>query len=142
MLTIDTSAIDKAIGDLIAQRLQITATKDVERQTVENQKLQQLEQAFTTNYGEQLRSILEEVYDDLCPDDEVQAPLNYLAKHYEVVNQNSKGNMYDVSHQEGVPVEVDEYGQSPAKMVVLPNPLRIVLNIDAHSKEEVWSVNL
>lgn len=142
MLTIDTSAIDRAIIDLIAQRVKTAAIKNNSKQAAENQKLKQLEQEFTTNYGEQLRSILEEVYDDLCPDDEVQAPLNYLAENYKIVSQNGKGNMYDVSHHEGVSVEVDEYGQAPTKMVILPNPLRIVLNIDAHTKEEVWSVNL
>ena len=142
MLTIDTSAIDRAISNLIAQKVKTAATKDAKSQVAENQKLKNLEQEFTANYGEQIRTILEEVYDDLCPDDVVQAPLNYLAKEYKVISQNNKGDIYDVSHHEGVPVEVDEYGQAATKMVILPNPLRIVLNIDAHTKEEVWSVNL
>jgi hypothetical protein len=128
--------------DIISLRTEIENTNEAEKKLAQLEKLKHLEQDFTFNFGEQLRTILEDVYDDLCPDAEVQAPLDYLAKHYKVVSHNSKGNMYAVSHKEGIPVEVDEYGQADTKMVILPNPLRIILNIDEHSKEEVWSVNI
>ncbi len=141
MLTIDTAAIGKALLEIIDKKeASEKLTNEQERKEAAN-NIRNLRSKFLEQHGEQLRSILEEVYDDLSPDSSVNPPLDYLANHYKLIGTNEKGNVYDVNHQEGVPIDTDEYGENPTKLVILPNPLRVILNIDAHTREEVWSVN-
>ena len=142
MLTINTTVLEKALLKIIDKREMLSkVTDEHERAEIKN-SLISLEKDFKENYAEQLTDILEEVYDDLSPDSKVNPPLDYLAKNYKKISENGVGNVYDVAHNEGVPVDTDEYGDNPTKLVILPNPLRIILNIDEHTKEEVWSVNL
>jgi hypothetical protein len=74
------------------------------------------------------------VHDELCPDNDVQKPSDYFAKQY-----ITKGNKYFVDDKQGVLVHMDDYPHQETKLVLLPNPLRVELNIDEFNKEEVWS---
>ncbi|UZR94033.1 hypothetical protein [Chondrinema litorale] len=139
MLTINAHAIDKALAELILARQQVATSFSASVELKEN--LRKLENNFQLEHGENLKNILEEVYDDLSPDAELEAPLNYLANKYEVAGENEHGTTFKVNHDEGVLIVVDEYGDKPAKLVIIPNPLRLILNIEDNSQEEVWSLN-
>ncbi len=139
MLTINAQAIDKALAELILARQQAATSSAASVELKE--KLRKLENNFQLEHGENLRTILEEVYDDLSPDAELEAPLNYLANSYEVAGENELGATFKVNHDEGVLIDVDEYGDQPAKLVIIPNPLRVILNVEDNSQEEVWSSN-
>ena len=81
---------------------------------------------MTRNFVRKYRSILDdaifEIYDDLCPDDEMHSVENYIARHYEL-----KNGAFDAPMDEGVLVNLDDFPFTQGRIVILPDPLRIVL---------------
>lgn len=100
------------------------------------EELHQLEDHFQAEYGSYLEEALSAVHDEYCPDTEVLLPIAYLADHYEISEMG-----VEVNHDQGVYVEVDDYPGKPTKLVLVPSPTRILLNIDANTKEEVWKAS-
>ena len=98
------------------------------------EELHDLEDKFIENYGDYLEDAFHEVHDEYCPDNDVLLPIAYLPNS---VIKN--GDEYDVSAKEGVYVEVDDYESNDTKLVLLPRPTRIILQIDKSSKEIVWT---
>lgn len=101
--------------------------------------LKKLESEFVEKYGSQLREILLDVHDEYCPDIEVLPVLQYIGKEYKVIGKNEWGNLYEVDHNQGIYVEVDDYLDKNTKLVLVPNPLRVILNIDEQNRQVVWS---
>ena len=97
------------------------------------EELHQLEDHFQAAYGDYLEEVFSTVHEEYCPDSEVLLPIAYLADHYEISESEVQ-----VAHDQGVFVEVDDYPGRPTKLVLIPSPTRIVLHIDADTKEEVW----
>ena len=81
--------------------------------------LHDLEDAFQVKYGEYLEEALQDVHDELCPDNDVLMPIAYLGK--------------------GIFVEADKYPDKDTKLVLAANPPRIVLTIGKDKQEVVWS---
>ncbi|MGB3180961.1 MAG: hypothetical protein WBB45_06205 [Cyclobacteriaceae bacterium] len=98
------------------------------------EKLHDMEDDFLEEYGDYLEDALHTVHDEYCPDDDVLLPTAYLAKQY----IKSKEGQYDVKISEGVPVEVDDYPDKLGRLVLLPNPVRLVLTVGKVHKEAVW----
>jgi hypothetical protein len=92
------------------------------------------EDDFQEKYGDYMEEILQDVHDKHCPDSDVLMPIAYLAKRY---NISDKGQ-YTVDAGEGVFVETEKYSGQDTKLVILPNPLRIVLNVSKESQLVVW----
>jgi hypothetical protein len=86
-------------------------------------------------FGEYLEEALQQVHDKLCPDTDVLFPTAYLAKTYTI---NTK-NEFAVSATEGVFVEVDSMPGKETKLVIVPNPLRIILNTK-EKQQIMWTV--
>ena len=86
-------------------------------------------------FGEYLEEALQEVHDKLCPDTDVLFPTAYLAKTYTI----SPKNEFSVAAAEGVFVEVDTMPGKETKLVIIPNPLRIILNTK-DKQQVVWSI--
>jgi hypothetical protein len=61
-------------------------------------------------------------------------PIAYLAKKYSV---SDKGE-YSVEATEGVYVETEKYEGKDTKLVILPSPVRIALNIGKDKQIIVW----
>ena len=132
----DIKALDKALQEIIKTRMELSkldysnpAYDDLE------EKLHDLEDAFQDSFGDDLESVLQDVHDEFCPDSEVLLPVAYIAKIYTV---NSK-NEYAVAPTEGVFVEMDDYPGKDTKLAIMPNPLRIVLNIGNEQQQVVWT---
>ena len=92
------------------------------------------EDAFQEKYGEYLEQVLQDVHDRHCPDSDVLMPIAYLAKKYSV---SDKG-VYSVDSSEGVFVETEKFPGKDTKLVILPNPLRIVLTVSKENQQVVW----
>jgi len=92
-----------------------------------------LEDEFLDNYGDEMEKILQEVHDKLCPDTDILLPIAYMAKAYTVTDKNE----FSVTTSEGVFVEVDSLPGKDTKLVIVPNPLRIVLNLK-DKQQVVW----
>lgn len=131
--------INQALEEIIDLRNQVFQMNhgDAKLQAIES-KLGQLESELLSKYGTQLHEVLLDVHDELCPDNDVLSPTNYIASCYHV-SPNGSGMKYDVDSDAGVLVQMDDFPQQPTKLVLLPNPLRVILNVNAGHREEVWS---
>jgi len=131
--------ISKALEEIIDLRNQAFQLNhgDAKLQAIES-KLGRLESELLSKYGTQLHEVLLDVHDELCPDNDVLSPTNYIASYY-TVTPNGKGMKYEVDNDAGVLVQMDDFPKQPTKLVLVPNPLRVVLNINAGHREEVWS---
>jgi hypothetical protein len=132
----DVKALDKALQEIIKTRLDLSkldysnpAYDDLE------EKLHDLEDAFQDSYGDDLESVLQDVHDEFCPDSEVLVPISYIAKIYTVSSKSE----YTVAPTEGVFVEMDDYPGKDTKLVIVPNPVRILLNIGNEQQQVVWT---
>jgi hypothetical protein len=98
------------------------------------EKLHDGEDAFQDEYGEYLEEVLQDIHDEHCPDSDVLMPIAYLAKKYTI---SEKGE-YSVDPAEGVFVETEKFAGKDTKLVIIPNPLRIALNIGKDQHIIVW----
>jgi hypothetical protein len=121
----DVKKMDQAIQEIVRKRLELEKIdyNNPQYDDLEEQ-LHDLEDAFQVNHGEALESILQDVL----------YPIAYLAKHYDVNGKNE----YVVSAQEGVYVEVEKLPGRETKLVIVPNPLRLILNIGKEKQQVVW----
>lgn len=103
------------------------------------EELHDLEDQFMDTYGDYLEEALEKVHDKYCPDNDVLMPIAYLANKYDKVGKNPDGSTaYDVPGKEGVWVDVEKYDGKDTRLVLIPNPVRLVLVIEGKNKEVVW----
>jgi hypothetical protein len=130
----DIAALDKAIQQIAIKRNELKKI-DYNNPKYDDleEELHDLEDALHVKYGEFLEEALQEVHDKLCPDTDVLFPIAYLAKTYTV----SAKNEFSVAFTEGVYVEVDSMPGKDTKLVIVPNPIRILLNTK-DKQEEVW----
>ncbi|GAB4337130.1 MAG: hypothetical protein OHK0038_15460 [Flammeovirgaceae bacterium] len=102
-------------------------------------ELQKMEEDFLRRFGSTLHEILLDVHDEYAPDIEVLPVLQYIGKEYKKIGQNEWGIRYDVDYNQGVYVEVDDFLDKNTKLVLVPNPLRVILNIEDGVRQTVWS---
>ncbi len=116
----DIKALDKALQEIIKKREELGKIdyNNPKYDDLEEQ-LHDLEDEFQDEYGEYLEEVLQDVHDEICPDNDVLMPIAYLGK--------------------GVYVEVEKYPGKETKLVLEANPPRIVLSISKDKQELVWS---
>lgn len=131
----DVKALDKALQEIIKARMEL-AKVDYNNPKYDEleESLHDLEDAFQDKFGDELESALQEVHDEYCPDSDVLHPVAYIAKKYNISDKNE----YSVTNSEGVFVEMDDYPGKDTKLVLLPSPVRIVLNIGSEKQQVVW----
>ena len=71
---------------------------------------------------------------------EVLLPIAYLAKKYKVKKKPGGDVEFGVNMNEGVIVDVENYSDKLTRLVLVPNPTRILLQISNSHREEVWKV--
>jgi hypothetical protein len=130
----DYNVIDKAILEIIQCRNELSKI-DYSNPSYDDleEKLHDLEDDFQEKYGEQMEDVLQDVHDKYCPESDVLLPIAYLANHYEVNDKNE----YSASPSEGVFVEVENHPGKETKLLILPNPIRIVLSL-GKEQQIVW----
>ncbi|MEM8968462.1 MAG: hypothetical protein AAGE93_18730 [Bacteroidota bacterium] len=90
-------------------------------------------------YGDFLEDILADVHDELCPDDDVLLPTAYLANKY--VKKEENGAVTYQAAEGGVIVDVDEYPNHLTRLVLVPGPTRLMLQVGKQKEEEVWRLS-
>ena len=133
----DAKELDKDLVGIIKvkNRLAQIDYNDAEYDQVE-EELHEKEDDFMDKYGDYLDQALRKVHDLHCPDTEILLPIAYLAKKYSTGNADA---IFDVSYDEGVLVDADEYPGKLTRLVLVPGPTRLVLQISPDSREEVWN---
>lgn len=132
----DLKALDKALQEIVEKRNELSKIdyNNPKYDDLEEQ-LHDLEDDFHEVYGDYLEEVLQEVHDKICPDTDILFPIAYIAKSYQL---NSK-NEFSVASTEGVFVEVDKFPGKETKLVIVPKPLRIILNVGADNQQVVWT---
>ena len=100
------------------------------------EELHQLEDKFQENYGVYMEEVFSDIHDQYCPDNDVLLPIAYLANNYIITDNN-----VDVGLSEGVLVEVENFSDQKARLVLVPSPTRIFLQIDGQDRQEVWKLD-
>lgn len=136
----DRKALDKALVSIIEKKLELGKLNyNDENYDVVEEELHDLEDEFLDKFGDELEEMLEEVHESVCPENDVLLPTAYLAKQYVKKGQNPDGSAsYDINGKEGVWVDAEEYTGKDTRLVILPNPARLVLNIDGKEKKVLW----
>ena len=136
----DIQALDKALTALVEKKNELAGLDyNDPRYDKAEEELHDMEDDFQRQYGEYIEDALHVVHDDICPDNDVLLPIAYLADKYHKVGQKPDGSpLWDVDMQQGVLVDVDDYPGKPARLVLVPNPTRLVLVVSGVGKEEVW----
>lgn len=131
----DIKALDKAIQEIAIRRNELKKI-DYNNPKYDDleEELHDLEDALQVKYGEYLEEALQEVHDKISPDTDILFPIAYLAKTYSI----SAKNEFSVTASEGVFVEVETMPGKETKLVIIPNPLRILLNTK-DKQQVVWS---
>jgi hypothetical protein len=96
------------------------------------EELHDLEDEFNDNFGEYLEDVLGDVHAQVCPDTDVLLPTAYLPDA-----MNGDGQV-EITGKEGVWVEADAYPNKEARLLLVPNPMRIFLSVGKNVRQEVW----
>ena len=132
----DLKALDKALQEIAKRRMELQKIDySSPKYDVLEEELHNQEDAFQEKFGEYLEDALQQVHDAYCPDTDVLYPIAYIAKTYQINNKNE----YSVSTSEGVFVEVDKFPGKDTKLVLVPNPPRVFLNIGKDKQQLVWT---
>lgn len=132
----DLKALDKALQEIVINRNELSKIDYSNPKYDElEEQLHDLEDDFHDEYGEYLEEVLQVIHDDLCPDTDVLFPIAYAAKTYQLDSKND----FAVAGTEGVYVEVDKYPATETKLVLVPKPLRVILNIGTTKQLVVWT---
>ena len=137
----DIKKLDHALALLVEKTHELNALdyNDKNYDTVE-EELHDMEDDFLDEYGDFLEEVLGDVHEEYCPDSDVLLPIAYLAKQYKKVGKNEDGSdRYEVGPKEGVLVDADAYPNQLCKLVLVPGPTRLILNIKNKEQKEVWT---
>ena len=118
----DVKALDQALLNIVKKREELSKINynnpkydDLE------EELHDLEDDFQEDYGDLLERALQQVHEEYCPDNDVLMPLGYLGQR--------------------VPVEVDKLPGQDTRLVLAPDPVRIILSVGKEKQQVVWTVN-
>lgn len=132
--------IDQELTEIVQQRNQLSALEysDENYDDLEEQ-LHDLEDDFNENYEKILAPELDKIYAKLKSDSDVLLPTAYLANFYQEMLPDAKGSItYEVTGNQGVPIESDQLGKVDLHIVLVPNPVRFVLLINGKQLKELW----
>lgn len=102
------------------------------------EELHDLEDALMEEHGEELEEVIQQVHDKICPDTDVLLPIAYLAKSYVPTTNDDGSETFDVDLKEGVPVILDDYPDHLSRMVLLPNPPRLIVQVNREKRFLAW----
>jgi hypothetical protein len=125
--------LNQALNALLEKRMQLSklAYSDDSYDDVEEQ-LHDLEDEFVDAHGDAMEMAITKVHREFCSDTDVLLATSYLPK-----NHTKIGDEYDFGPNEGVLVEMDDMPALEARLLLLPNPPRMLLLTPGETLE-VW----
>jgi hypothetical protein len=135
----DTEKLNDDLVNLVLKKNELNRLdySNPEYDTVE-EELHDLEDEFLKVHGKELEDVFKSIHDEFCPENEVLLPIAYLANKYKIKKRDDGDIEFSVSLDEGVIVDVENYADRLTRLVLVPNPSRILLQIDNSHSEEVW----
>jgi len=128
--------LDQAIISIAQKKKQLSEENlsESKRRAIQIE-LETLKLNFQANFGTMIEEALFNFHDEFCPDNEILNPAEYLASHYVETN----GGRIEVGEHEGIPVEVEDFPGTHARLMLVPSPARLVLQgQDVDFQEVVW----
>jgi hypothetical protein len=102
-------------------------------------ELHEMEDQFNQDHGKTLEDAIASVHNILCPDTEVMLPIAYIAKKYLVTPDEETGMInFDPPAEEGFLIDSLDHPGQIMRLVLVPNPVRILLQSENNVKLEVW----
>ena len=133
---VDIEKMDKSMQEIaVLKNTLSTMGYDNEKYDDVEEELHDKEDDFLEEFGTYLEEVLHNVHDEVAPDTEVLLPIAYMAKVYSI----SEDGQFDVSHNSGVFVDADDFPGKNTRLVFIPNPVRIVMNVDRENRETLWT---
>lgn len=128
-------SLNEDLIDLVEVKNRVSSLENASREYDSIRRLfEKMSEYFNAKYGVTMEQIMFEIYDELCPDDEIQPIDKYLASHYD-----KRSEEYDAPLDEGVVVHLDDFSFKEGRLILLPNPARIVLqNPETSHREILW----
>ncbi len=135
------SEMNKALNELVEKRNQLAALSysDPKYDDLE-EVLHDLEDDFLDEYGDDFEKILTDVHDKDFPESDVLSPIAYLAKKYVIKTTHTDGRIdYNIPAKDGVWVEAYALPGKNVRLVLVPNPPRLIMQIEKGESKEIWS---
>lgn len=131
----DIKALDQALREIALRRNELKKIDyNNPRYDDLEEELHDLEDTLHVKFGDYLEDVLQNVHDKYCPDTDVLFPIAYLAKSYQV-----NGDEFSVANNEGVFVEIDSIPGKDTRLVIVPGPVRVILNVGKDQQQVVWT---
>ncbi|WP_268033663.1 hypothetical protein [Algoriphagus sp. PAP.12] len=132
--------LDKELTEIVEKRNQL-ALMDYSDESYDDleEAIHDLEDDFNEEYEEVIENQLEKIYSVLKSDTDILLPTAYIANKYKPLLPDANGIVsYEVGGQEGVPIESDQFDRQDVRLVLIPNPARIVMLINGRQLKDVW----
>lgn len=132
--------LDKELTEIVEKKNQLSAMdySDEKYDDLE-EAIHDLEDDFNENYEAVLEKEFEKIYTRLKSDTDILLPTAYIANKYKPVLPDANGVItYEVTGREGVPIESDQFDRQDVRLVLVPNPVRILMIINGKSVKDIW----
>jgi hypothetical protein len=132
--------LDKELTAIVEKKNQLSAMdySDEKYDDLE-EAIHDLEDDFNENYEAVLEKEFEKIYAKLKSDTDILLPTAYIANQYKPVLPDANGVVtYEVSGREGVPIESDQFDRQDVRLVLVPNPARILMIINGKALKDLW----
>lgn len=132
--------LDKELTEIVEKKNQLSAMdySDEKYDDLE-EAIHDLEDDFNENYEVVLEKEFEKIYTRLKSDTDILLPTAYIANKYKPVLPDANGVVtYEVTGREGVPIESDQFDRQDVRLVLVPNPVRILMIINGKPLKDLW----
>ena len=132
--------LDKELTEIVEKKNQLSAMdySDEKYDDLE-EAIHDLEDDFNENYESVLEKEFEKIYTRLKSDTDILLPTAYIANKYKPVLPDANGVVtYEVTGREGVPIESDQFDRQDVRLVLVPNPVRILMIINGKPLKDIW----
>lgn len=132
--------LDKELTEIVEKRNQL-AVMDYNDESYDDleEELHDLEDDFNENYEDRLEAEIEKIQDKLKSDTDILLPTAYIANVYKPLLPDANGIVsYEVSGQQGVPIESEQFDKQDVRIVLIPNPVRFVMLINGRQLKDLW----
>ncbi|MDX5345616.1 MAG: hypothetical protein LPK19_00070 [Hymenobacteraceae bacterium] len=128
----DAKALNASLVALISKKEELNKLdyNDSRYDDIE-EELHDLEDDFNEEFGDYLEEVLEEVHGKINSDTDVLLPTAYLPG---MMLENGS----PLTDEDGVVVDSEKYPNKEARLLLMPNPARLVLYVNHKQVEEVW----
>jgi len=94
------------------------------------------EDDFVEEHGEVLEDVLGDVHEELNIDTDVLLPTAYIPKKF---IEHVEDDSFEIDANDGVLIESDEIPNKNTRLVLVPNPARILFIVDGQLNKIAWS---